>query len=389
MQNSITDLFSIWESYRTERIARTETIRASNAGSRELFQEWGVQKHEWLSTKDDRTRTYDNTDGKYDHLEADGQVVNIDEPFTVSGESLMFPGDPAGDPGNTINCVIGNTNIMSLGSIEAVTKREYTGKVITITTATGNNLTVTPNHPILTRKGFTPAQFLNKGDDLLGGALCKTYLIGQPNVDYRPARIEEIYDALSISFVGQRIVMGVMDFHGDGIDGYVNVITTDGILSNRIKVSDSERIKNGLFFDSNLPCFELIVDSAMFASSLDNFGAISLDRSGGMGGSCHLNSLSRSHLSHFEPVSFTSPANLYTSGNQAWANGSSSESEYLRQLFLADAIDIHSDKIIGIDVVPFSGHVYNLQSKSGMYLANGIITHNCRCTTIPVVEGME
>jgi len=104
MQNAITDLFSIWESYRTERIARTETIRASNAGSRELFQEWGVQKHEWLSTKDDRTRTYDNTDGKYDHLEADGQVVNIDEPFTVSGESLMFPGDPAGDPGNTINC---------------------------------------------------------------------------------------------------------------------------------------------------------------------------------------------------------------------------------------------------------------------------------------------
>lgn len=38
------------------------------------------------------------------HLLADGQVVKPDEPFTVGGEDLMYPRDPNGSPGNTINC---------------------------------------------------------------------------------------------------------------------------------------------------------------------------------------------------------------------------------------------------------------------------------------------
>lgn len=38
------------------------------------------------------------------HIEADGQVVNVDEPFDVDGEELMYPRDPNGSPENTINC---------------------------------------------------------------------------------------------------------------------------------------------------------------------------------------------------------------------------------------------------------------------------------------------
>jgi uncharacterized protein with gpF-like domain len=38
------------------------------------------------------------------HVAADGQVVNVDEPFLVEGEELMFPRDPNGSPDNTINC---------------------------------------------------------------------------------------------------------------------------------------------------------------------------------------------------------------------------------------------------------------------------------------------
>lgn len=103
MQSEILKLFNDWEKYRAERIARTETMRASNAGSTQLFQSWGVGKHEWLSTKDDRTRGNDPKD-EFDHVEADGQRVNIGEPFMVSGEALEYPGDPNGSAGNTINC---------------------------------------------------------------------------------------------------------------------------------------------------------------------------------------------------------------------------------------------------------------------------------------------
>jgi hypothetical protein len=88
--------------YRVETIARTETMRASNAGADALYKDWGVRQKEWISTNDKRVRTYEN--GKYDHLAANGQVVGIDESFTVSGEKLRHPGDPNGSLGNTINC---------------------------------------------------------------------------------------------------------------------------------------------------------------------------------------------------------------------------------------------------------------------------------------------
>lgn len=393
MQDAIIDAFKIFEPYRSERIARTETMRASNAGTTEQFKAWGVKRHEWLSTKDDRTRTVDNGD-PFEHLKdwpdgPNGEVVPITEKFQGTGEPLDYPGDPKGSAANTINCVIGDTEILSLGAIDAIIRREYTGEVIRITTSVGNPITVTPNHPILTRRGFIPAQFLNDGDNLIGGSLCKSYLLSQPDITYVPTSIEKVYDALSISFVGQRIIDSLMDFHGDGMNGDVDVITTNRILSNGIVSEKFEDIKNHLLASSDLPCFELIADSAVLGSNLDDFGSITLDRSSDMSSSNVSYSFVGSHLGHFESISFTPAADIYTSGNQAWADGSSRELEYLRQLFLADTIDIHSDEIVSIDVIPFSGHVYNLQSKSGMFLANNIITHNCRCTTLPVVEGFD
>jgi HK97 family phage portal protein len=82
--------------YRREAIARTEIIRANNATSNALYREWGIRKKEWLATRDNRVRD--------DHRAANGQVVGINEQFTVGGEKLRYPGDPMGSPGNTINC---------------------------------------------------------------------------------------------------------------------------------------------------------------------------------------------------------------------------------------------------------------------------------------------
>lgn len=38
------------------------------------------------------------------HVAVDGQVRDVDKPFSVAGEALMFPRDPAGSARNTINC---------------------------------------------------------------------------------------------------------------------------------------------------------------------------------------------------------------------------------------------------------------------------------------------
>jgi len=77
-------------------IARTETMSSVNAGQFEVYKGEGVSKKEWLATQDDRTRDA--------HASADGQVVGIDEPFSVGGEELQYPGDFGGSADNIIQC---------------------------------------------------------------------------------------------------------------------------------------------------------------------------------------------------------------------------------------------------------------------------------------------
>jgi len=85
--------------YRTELIARVETMRSSNAGATALFKSWEIEQKEWLSTRDDRTRDA--------HLLADGQIKPMDDPFILStGVQLMYPLDMSlGAPANQVmNC---------------------------------------------------------------------------------------------------------------------------------------------------------------------------------------------------------------------------------------------------------------------------------------------
>ena len=87
--------------FRASVIARTESHSAANAGGLESAIESDVVKEkEWISTEDERTRDGENSE--FDHT----NVANaqVDEPFIVSGEELMFPGDPSGSAGNIINC---------------------------------------------------------------------------------------------------------------------------------------------------------------------------------------------------------------------------------------------------------------------------------------------
>ena len=47
------------------------------------------------------------------------------------------------------------------------------------------------------------------------------------------------------------------------------------------------------------------------------------------------------------------------------------------------------DNIIDVKVSEFHGHVYNLQTESNWYAAEGIITHNCRSFQVPVLKSWK
>lgn len=78
-------------------IARTETHGAANNGANAAALQTGLQlKKEWIAADDERTRD--------PHRDVDGDIVGMDDTFSVGGEKLRYPGDPMGSAENTINC---------------------------------------------------------------------------------------------------------------------------------------------------------------------------------------------------------------------------------------------------------------------------------------------
>jgi len=102
---------SIWKT-RADRIARTESTGALNAGLYQSQLDSGHKVHAWLAFADDRTRE--------SHLFANGQCKPIGEPFIVGGSSLMFPGMAGGPAHEVINCrctTISGATCEELGSV--------------------------------------------------------------------------------------------------------------------------------------------------------------------------------------------------------------------------------------------------------------------------------
>jgi phage portal protein BeeE len=95
----IQSVFADASDRRATTIARTEVISGFNAAQNTVAGQLPadvVGGQEWIATRDDRTRD--------EHIDADGQVIAMDESFDVGGEALAYPGDDAGSAWNVINC---------------------------------------------------------------------------------------------------------------------------------------------------------------------------------------------------------------------------------------------------------------------------------------------
>lgn len=80
--------------------ARTMTTSAQNGGRIDSYkraESMGIHlKKQWVAQLNDRTR--------HEHRILDGQIVEIDEKFTVEGYEIEYPGDPNAEPEMVYNC---------------------------------------------------------------------------------------------------------------------------------------------------------------------------------------------------------------------------------------------------------------------------------------------
>jgi len=90
LQKQLSELYSGWDEWRTELIARSETIRASNSGARESYRLAGVQRLKWWTHEDDQRCDW--------CASMHGKIIGITESFWNQGDVMPHPTDPDKSP---------------------------------------------------------------------------------------------------------------------------------------------------------------------------------------------------------------------------------------------------------------------------------------------------
>ena len=403
-------------------IARTEQMRVYRESARMQYEESGVVEGfvrltahdsrvclgclalegEWFSTKD----------SLYDH---------------PNGRCLVPGSFVAGAP------------------VEAFTARRYRGDVLTIGLASGQFITVTPNHPILTDRGWLAANLLREGDNVVCGRWQDGAALGmRPDKDNVPTLIEQIPGTLGMNRLAEMPITA-KDFHGDGIGSEVYVVWANRLLRDNIETTGAQPICHNAFGKRAADFFRLASPGnlmSMFSSLsaaacgfLSNSDTAMMLFCRGLFGQqsvcfnsatdCHIgfnqtaaNLLALERISPSQrtlgfarvvacgnlsnrQIELCRTSSLRLLDSQAAAGTLAAEQptglENIRQSLAAGmesgssrlgtfASNISLDRIIKIGVRTFSGHVYNLQTATDWYIASGSIAQNGHCGNMPIVH---
>lgn len=340
------------------------------------------------------------------------------------------------------NCFPGFTKVRPLGKLEATFKRPYDGPIVELWVdgVEDTFLTVTPNHPVLTARGWVAAGEVDEGDDLiycsLAGDKHVMPSLVKADMDDPEASFEQIHLALSARGFVEGVVDRPCHFHGDGGNEEVEIVWSDRLLRDQLEASGGELRGDEVLTLSDhdlapLPGFSpashCLGGVTACSESLTFLDAESC-HSKGVGGRdvAPLDTVESQDSLDYRTVVSKSLADLEF-GNAFGVHlddlllgdtGSTTTPTRKALLSLLDESvlgDVASEADLAITDQPgegsqpnagqvefvdllrvrrinhgtFTGHVFNLQSDVGFYLAAGIPVKNCRCMLSPFFPGIS
>lgn len=321
-----------------------------------------VEKYEWVSTLDSRTSTVCRARG--------GQQWEI-------GKGPLPPAHP--------NCLLGDTVVSTCSRVSNVFKRSYKGVVVYITTKSGRTLSITPNHQVMTDRGWTAAGELNLGSKLVCGDSRVVSL--HHKEDNVVAQFADVFSAANVTVDSSAVSTSpttTEDFHGDGTDGEVEIVFVDRLSWDKVKSSLGEQV-----IDEKLPVTTRVDDSfpgfgsteklsVVGLSTSDSFVRCGRERESLLGGGF-------SHPNKHSVAAAADGDTVFTQDTNDWA---ARNADNLSDFDWSEAVGVEFDDVVSLvfGEADFCGHVYNLENEQNWYLANGIIAHNCRSSTAPVIS---
>ncbi len=298
----------------------------------------------------------------------------------------------------------------------------YTGEMVEFETRLGHRLALTPNHPVMTSKGWVAAGKIEAGHEVLTAPLkVDSPLRGIVDDPQPPARADDLFEALAAQ--GLRVVpMAANDFHGDALggEGEIHIAGADGRLMDVIEATTGQIIgKGGLDpalhsrvksarIPAGAPLGAQRIEHAVLAENAADcwLGNAETARDGGL--TQQAGAIQGQHLAFGSGVAGVSSA---PGGSQvadgfaarldsdparghavtAIPNGDASQPENTRKRGTADAVIfgelleansglILRDEVCLVRKFNWSGHVFDFTTSTGLIMAGGIVVSNCRCT---------
>lgn len=399
-------------------IARTETARARTNFTQARARNVGSPGYYWRTVEDGRVRPMHRKLNGTFHLWTEPPACDVGR----GGVPLHA------HPGGIFNCFPGETLVEVPSDLVRVIRAPFNGRVVDIRCA-GSLITATPNHPMLTARGWVKASELNEGDYLLkpfGDAVERI----EADKDRTIASLEELFEAFSSEAVASSGVL--FDFYGDRPDGDVDTAIVQPDLLTDIKPKLSKCVRD----------FRLSGAAAVVRGVLHD--ALDMRRSGGFRQTA---ALFKGGARHADAHRLASGANGDAVLLKPRLDGAPSDAEGLRESQDTFSGLVTADDLGGVEFFPvygaapsspevrvyaarpkdlrkmvsgdvdassrftqksallyqgqrvqylgfrdFCGHVYTLETVKGWYRVGGIgiVARNCRCWAAPIFpEDME
>ncbi|MBX9638058.1 MAG: hypothetical protein K2Q45_10980 [Nitrosomonas sp.] len=309
------------------------------------------------------------------------------------------------DGRTTLTCFPYETQVESCGVLEGVFRSQYEGEVVTITTSSGNKLTGTPNHPILTPMGFLPLGELDPLNHVVYSVRRNDGMIMSDKNVSVPPMIGQLFDSLnkpSVMPVSSRRATAT-DFYGDGVgmNGEIDIVSIDSQLRCDGIPSGSKDIKNNLFGFINL---ERVFSVFSFVNNLFVrwLESVKTSKIASMFLKCSV----KPGLSSIAPETLvnqtrpdagikqfncggyvSSDVSIALSSFKNWHDPSRFEQACDRgrggpvssaEFCSTDSRIVFEDYVVSVKREFRRCHVYTLQTSLGLYTAGSIIVKNCK-----------
>jgi len=423
MRKKIEEEFDVTEG-RARVISRDQVSKFNGRLTEQRQVNLGITKYTWITSKDGRVRS--------SHERLDGKVFSWDEPpVTVS------TGKRAGErnhPGGDIQCFPGESKVDVINDVGGATRHMFAGELSCIITSSNKLIESTPNHPVLTMRGWVAMKDIKIGD-YVAEIVLENNFVGTMNNENMVSTIRDIFTSINKRGISQTIKGSHANFHGDIPKGDINAVfpargLAVGGIADRINPVDdiylSETNKpfsaisdfnqsilsyfsafscHVRFFNTakslfarhfrhtnnvglrGVPYFYAMINKLLF-NTLPGYAYSFVDREDAFpvqvisGNIFNINRNIVMRLkSFFMPDNKASCPNFFTKhirGNGKLFSGRSKSAPRFYKF----------TRVSNISTRKYSGHVYNLSTVKGWYSVNGIIAHNCRCQAIPVLDNL-